>query len=171
MIIHEHRGNFIKTNNDNNWEPLGFRGPGYAADSDTTPTLTNLKIVNNVIGCKGPSPYDSACQVLNLHRSFVNGDSSISGNNFYENTNNVCPINTDSNYFDSNKGGAIPFGWNNTNAGVCPEYSAAPSAAPSITISDSPSAFPSVSAAPSKAGKVPTTRKPKSGKCTGRVRK
>ena len=151
-------GNFIKATHNGMWEPLGFRGFGFSGDA--TPILTDLKIVNNVIGCK--EPHDSSCQTVNLYRSFVTGDSSISGNNFYENTNAFCPIATNA-QFDTDKGGVIPDGWDNVNAGVCPKYSAAPSMSPypSVSVSPSKSAPPSVSAAPSKSGKEPKPKSPK----------
>lgn len=169
----EYSGNFIKASHEGIWEPLGFRGLGFSAGEWATPILTDLKIVNNVIGCK--EPHVSSCQTVNLYRSFVTGESSISGNNFYENTNAFCPISTNAQFFDTDKGGVIPDGWDNVNAGVCPKYSAAPSMSPypSVSVSPSKSAAPSVSAAPSKSGKEPKPKspKPKSGKCTGRVRK
>ena len=160
-------------NTYSNWEPLGFRGLGFDATADATPTLNNLKIANNVIACaKGPG--DSPCQVIVFNKSFLTGDSIVAGNNYYTNTNNVCPIVTSSPKFDTSYGGFIYGGWDNNNAGVCEIYgSAAPSrqpstapsvsAAPSSQPSSQPSTAPSVSAAPSTA---PSKSGKKSRKCS-----
>jgi len=140
-----HSGNFIKAYHDAVWEPLGFRGFGYNFTLPASPTLTNLKITNNKIGCKVDST-NATCQVINLWRSILNGNSSISGNDYFENTAQFCPIRTTS-QFSSDIGGAIHDGWDNTNAGTCAAYSSTPSSAPSTA--PSTSAAPSVSLQPS----------------------
>ena len=103
----------------------------------------------------------------------------------FENTAQVCPINTGG-AFDSDIGGAIHDGWDNTNAGTCAAYSATPSSAPSNSAAPSfvpstsiaPSTVPSFSAAPSISSKPssmpsisPKSSKAKAGKGSSKTGK
>jgi hypothetical protein len=122
-------GNFIKVYSNNIWEPIGFRGGGFAIPPLITPTLKNFIFSENTVGCTTYPGIGTdgileggTCQVINLWQSNIES-AIIDGNNFYENTSNMCAIRIGPNFTSFLGDGKVPIGSNNTNPGNCSYYS------------------------------------------------
>jgi hypothetical protein len=77
------------------WDVLGVRGATPFNGAGGTVTLIDFTLTNNALGCNNQSP--TGCQVFNLANNRLLGETTISGNDLFEDDgmdDNNCPFST-----------------------------------------------------------------------------